>query len=186
MWYDYVEEFDFHFKGWVCYDPTSDANGVAPALIGWNTNGSVSGQGHMFPWEYGDGQVEQVTMWGNNPDEQPTRIGLPPIGYDHWYDYFASQAANRKMYAAEGSRVPYFEIYIYGWVTLQILPSTVSYNVIYEDDMNETLEDYAPLQKQMSYEGDVLVPNKIDGGWVSLDPAMGTLDLNASYMSQDT
>lgn len=140
----------------------------------------------MFPWEYGDGEVEQVTMWGDNPDEQPTRIGLPPIGYDHWYDYFASQAANRKMYAVYAGGTPYYDIYIYGYVTLHILPSTATYNVIYEDDMNETLEDYAPLQKQMSYEGDVLVPNQIDSAWVSVNPVMARLGLNASYMSQDT
>lgn len=183
VWYYYDELVGIHDKMWVCYDPVADANGVAPALIGWDTGYGVPDEGHMFPWEYDDGELEQLTMCGDNPDVQPSRIGMPPIGYDHWHDYFASQAANRKIYGAyvEGGG-SYHTSYIYGYETLHVLPSTTSYDVIYED----ALEGYAPLQKQMTYEGDVLVPNQIDGGWVSSTPAMGRLNLNSSYMSQDT
>ena len=112
-------------------------------------------------------------------DGTPRTDGRPQTGYSTWVEFFDAGSPNAVQIAGSAK-------YMYGKVNVRVLPETVTYNVIYEDDMNETLEDYAPLQKNMTYEGDVLVPNKIDGTWASIDPAIGTLDLNSSYMSQDT
>lgn len=158
------DDSNYYIKAWVVYNPTDDS------FVAYKEDYT-----YIFDVTFPPQDADRSAINGID-NGTPRTDGRPATGYDYWWEYF------------EDDPRPQVSIFnatkgMYGSEQIRVKPDTQTWNVVYEDKL---VEEYAPLQKFVSYEGDVLVPNQIDSAWVSMSPDMPRLGLNASYMSQDT